>query len=173
MSNIPEKLVAFEAYLSGETLLGVVDAEITDITFLSEELRGAGIAGAIKSITLGHVEPMEAKIKFRVKTSQSYKLLAPAAHMLELRASKQSRTVGGALVTSPERVVLQGTPAGIPGGKYEAGKAMDNEFTFSVTYLKMVENGVDMLEIDQLGYKFVVDGVDYLAGVRADLGREG
>lgn len=172
--NIPEKLIAFQCYKDGTTLVGVVDVELSGGEFMSDELQGAGIAGSIESQTLGHTKPISAKIKFRSRTGQSSELMAPITHMLELRASKQSRTAGGDIVTTPERVVIQGTPkGGIPGGKYETGKAQDCDHEFSVNYLKIVENGVEVLEIDKLGFKYVVNGTDYLASVRSDLGLEG
>ncbi|WFS63458.1 phage major tail tube protein [Pseudodesulfovibrio thermohalotolerans] len=173
MSNIPEKLVAFQCYKDGKVLIGVVDVEFSGGENMSEELTGAGIAGAIESPTIGHVKPISAKIKFRTRTRQSVELMAPVAHVLELRASIQSRTVGGALATSPEKVVIQAIPKGGVGGKFETGKSQDNDRDFSVTYYKAVVNGQEVLEIDPINSKYVVDGVDYLAGVRSDIGMEG
>ena len=173
-NNIPEKLIAFNCYKDGTTLVGVVDVEFSGGQFESESLTGAGIAGTLDSPTLGHTQSITAKFKFRSRTRQSMALMAPKAHNLELRASKQFRQADGGIATEPERVVIQGIPkGGVPGGRYETGKAQDCDHEFEVSYLKVVVGGETVLEIDKLGFVYFVDGTDYLAGVRADLGMEG
>ncbi|XPV75521.1 MAG: phage major tail tube protein [Desulfovibrio sp.] len=173
MSNIPEKLIAFQCYKDGKVLVGIVDVDFSGGEFMSEELSGAGIAGAIESPTIGHTKPISAKFKFRTRTRQSVELMAPKAHMLELRASVQSRTVGGELASTPEKIVVQATPKGGIAGKFETGKPQDQERDFSVTYYKAVINGEEALEIDPINSKYVVNGTDYLASVRRDIGMEG
>lgn len=170
--NIPEKLIAFECYKDGTTLVGVVDVEFSGGQFESESMTGAGIAGTLDSPTLGHTQSITAKIKFRSRTRQSSGLMAPEAQNFELRASKQFREAGGGIATRPERVSFQGVPKGPSLGKYETGKAQDCDHEFEVNYLKIVENGETVLEIDKLGYIYSVNGTDYLASVRSDLGRE-
>ncbi|MGE4424782.1 MAG: phage major tail tube protein [Pseudodesulfovibrio sp.] len=168
----PEKLVAFRGYKDGTTLVGIVDMEFSGGEFESDEMSGAGISGTIESPTIGHVKPMTAKVKWRMRTSQSTELDAPTAHNLELRASQQVRDSAGALSTQPIRVVVQVVPKGGIGTKFEQGKPQDCDAEFAVHYYKEEINGVETKEIDPLNNKYVVNGTDYLAGVRSDIGME-
>ena len=47
---------------------------------------------------------------------------------------------------------------------------MDASNEFECTYLKITLDGKDMVEIDKLNYKCVIDGTDYLADIRTALG---
>ena len=53
--NIPEKLIAFQCYVDGKTLIGVVDVDLSGGEFDSSEISGAGIAGTIEKIGSAHV----------------------------------------------------------------------------------------------------------------------
>lgn len=170
-TNIPEKLIAFRAYKKGKQLLGVVDVEISGGESLSETLSGAGIAGEIESQTLGHTSPITAKLNFRQRTKQTVALAEPKSHLIELRASLQSRAAGGEYKTTPERIVLGGTPKSGPfKGKYETGKPLGQEIELAVDYIKIELGGHEVLEIDKLSFIYKVNGVDVLASVREDLG---
>ncbi|MGL1931754.1 MAG: phage major tail tube protein [Desulfotalea sp.] len=170
-SNIPEKLIAFKAYKDGTDLIGIVDVEITGGEPMSETLSGAGIAGEIESQSLGLTKPITVKLKFRQRTKQSVMLASPKSHMLELRASKQSRTVGGEYATSPERIVVQGTPKTSPfTGKFETGKTLDQDLELSVDYIKVELDGEVAVEIDKINFIYSIYGKDMLASVRDDLG---
>jgi Phage tail tube protein FII len=173
--SIPEKLIAFQVYNADGVIVGVADVELPGIEFLTETLSGAGIAGEIDSPVIGHTKSMSAKIKFRTKTRQAVALLAPKRHLLDLRASIQSRSVGdeGGLTNTPERVVLRGVSKKSALGKFETGKPQDADLEFEVDYLKVVLNGATVLEIDKESMVFAVDGTDYLQAVRSDLGMEG
>jgi len=174
MSRIHEKTIAFNVYLGGAELMGVADVELPSPEQIAETVSGAGIAGEYESPTLGHTKSMVAKFKFRSKTSGYFKLLAPQAHELDLRASVQVHdSATGKLGSEPERALIRGIPKKPGLGKWESGKAQDADVELEVLYLKLVQNGDEVLEVDKLNYIYRVNGTDYLATVRRDLGKEG
>lgn len=170
-----EKVISFNVYNESKLFLGLADVELPGIEFLSDTLSGAGIAGEIESPVLGLTKAMTVKLKFHTKTRQSLGLLAQKRHLLDLRASLQARAIakGGELTTAPEKIVIGGMVKKHSLGKLENAKAQDCEVELDVDYLKLTLDGETMLEVDKFNMVFKVDGVDYLAAVRADIGMEG
>ena len=175
MSNqIPEKLINVRVYKDGNVLLGVADVELPSIEFLTDTVSGAGIAGEVDSPVMGHTKSMSVKIKFRTVTANSILLHRPESHHLDIRGSLQFNDAGtGKLVTKAVKVVLKSIPKSGSLGKMEMGKPQDVEHELEVTYLKMDFDGVEALEVDKFNYIFRVQGEDFLAAVRKDLGMEG
>ncbi len=174
INKIPETTIAFNVYLSGTTLMGVATVELPQLQAMTETISGAGIAGEIDAPTMGQFQAMSAKLSFRTKTSNFIELLAPKSHHLDLRAAVQYDDAGaGALVAMPERIVLRGAPKTGNLGKLELAKPQDSELELEVTYLKIVQDGNEVLELDKLNFIFSVNGKDYLADVRSALGIEG
>lgn len=173
VNKIPEKTIAFNVYRDGAVLMGVATVELPQLSAMTETLTGAGIAGEIDSPTLGQFQAMTAKLAFRTKTANFVKLQAPESHHLDLRAAVQHHDGGtGKIEATPERIVLRGMTKSAAFGKFETGKPQDSEIELEITYLKLVQDGQDTLELDKLNYIFMVDGADYLADVRAALGKE-
>ncbi len=169
---IPEKLIAFRAYLDAVDLLGVADVDLPDIEFMTETVSGAGIAGELDTPVLAHTKAMTLGLKWRVLTENAASLTAPKGHHLDLRGSVQYHDAGdGSLQPKPVKLVVKGIPKKIDMGKLETGKQMETATEFEVYYLKLVVDGTEKIEIDKLNYIFVVDGVDYLKDVNSQLGR--
>lgn len=175
MSKQPEKIISFDVYSGSQLYMGVVDAELPNIEFMSETLSGAGIAGELDSPTIGHTSNMNVKLKFRTATKHALELGAPKRHELTLRASTQARAIanGAALTTFPQKIMIAGTPKSTGLGKFEPGKQQDVPIELSCDYLKSWIDNDPVVEIDKFNMIHKVNGVDYLQQVRADLGREG
>lgn len=172
-NEIPEKLIGFAVYNDSNELVGVADVTLPSLEFMSDTVSGAGIAGELDSPVLGHLKAMELALKFRTITDNVISLAAPKAHALDLRGSIQVYDSGDAVyLTKALKVVVKAVPKKTDLGKLETGKAQDAGSTFSVNYLKVSLAGEEKIEVDILNYKCVIDNVDYLATVRADLGKE-
>ncbi len=90
MSNlIPEKSINFAVYLEGRDLLGVAEGTIPALEALTSEVKGAGIAGTVESIVLGHFASTTLSLTWRTVTDDFMKLYAHRTFNLELRASLQ------------------------------------------------------------------------------------
>lgn len=172
MSNpVPERLINYRVYLSGNAMAGVATADLPDIEAMTDTVSGAGIAGEIDSPILGHFGSMTLTLNWRTITADGIKLAAQKSHEIELRGSQQVYDAGnGTYNTVPVRVALRAIPKRLGLGSLEVGSTTDTETEFEVTYMKVIVDNVERIEIDKYNFKYVVDGVDYLASVRDDLG---
>lgn len=172
MANvISEKLINFRVYAANQELLGLADVELPTLEAQSETISGAGIAGEVDSPTLGHFGAMSMTLKWRVTEAGALKLLAPKAHALELRGSIQRWNAAlGEYETLALKVVTRAVPKSSPLGTLAPAAAQEPSAEFSVRYLKVFLGGRAYAEIDPLNYICLIDGVDYLASVRSDLG---
>jgi P2 family phage contractile tail tube protein len=173
-NDIPEKLINFAVYDDGTDMVGAADVTLPSLEFMTDTVSGAGVAGEFDSPVIGHLKAMELELKWRTVTQNVLKLAAPKSHQLDLRGSIQVFDAGNATYkTVPLKVVVKAIPKKTDLGKLEVGKPQDSGSTFSLTYLKITLAGEEKVEIDIFNYKCVIDGEDYLASVRADLGKEG
>ena len=171
INPVPERLINYRAYLSGNNLAGVATVDLPDIEAMTDTVSGAGIAGEIDSPILGHFGSMATTITFRTITEDGVALNAQKSHEIEFRGSMQVYDAGdGQYQTVPVRVVMRGVPKRSGLGSLEVGSTTDTEVELELTYLKIVISDVEKLEIDKYNFKFVVDGTDHLASVRSDLG---
>lgn len=173
MALIPEKVINFRVYggVAINEQLGLVDVELPKIEFMTETISGPGISGEIESTVLGHTKSLTVKLKWRVATRDGITLSAQLQHALQLRASIQDQdTASGVLATHSIVIDVRGKAKSNGLGKFEVGKAMDAETEIEAEYLKITLAGEKLVEIDKMNFKHEVDGFDYLATVRADLG---
>ena len=171
-NELPEILQNFRVYESGgNDLKGVVDVTLPSLESLTESVKGAGIAGEYETPVVGHYKSMTVSLKYRTATAGLLALSAPKIHALDLRGAIQSRDdASGTLRTVPMRVAVRCSPKKTEPGKFEVGAGMDASNEFECTYLKITLDGKDMVEIDKLNYKCVIDGTDYLSEIRSALG---
>lgn len=169
--KVPDRLINFNAYADGNTLLGVVDVELPSITPMTETLSGAGIMGEIETPLLGMIESMETSINWRTITRQAILLAAPGSHAVEFRGSMQILDgATGACTTEAVRVsmTLMNKEYGL--GSFEPNATTDSAHTFSVTRLSVWLGGKNVILIDQLRSIFYIDGKDHLKSYRKDIG---
>ena len=173
MSNqVPERLINFNVYNNADRLLGVATVEMPDIEYMTETVSGAGIAGELESSTLGHFAAMSTTVTFRTVTADALALAAPDAHLLTFRGSQQIYDAGAGTYSSQAlRVTMKCTPKRVGLGSLEVGSTTDTEVEFSVSYIKVLLGGAELIEIDVLNNKFVINGVDRNASIRSDLGQ--
>ena len=57
--NVPEKLINFRVYENGNDLIGIADVTLPKVDYMTETVKGAGIAGEIDSPVKGHYSSME------------------------------------------------------------------------------------------------------------------
>ena len=169
---IPTLLTDAAIYKDGIGQLGVGSIEMPDFEFITESITGLGIAGEVNAPVIGHMKSMTIKIKWNTCNMTATSLLAPEAHQLEIYASVQAYDAGsGTYVHQPVKAVIKAPPKKVGIGKMEAGKKMEPETELEVYYLKLWQNGFEMAEVDKFNYIFSVFGKDYLANVRANLGK--
>lgn len=170
-NQMPERVINYRAYGDGGKLVGTVDVTMPEITFKTDTVEGAGIAGSFSSPVPGMLEDMTCSINWRTVEKSAIELLTPNLHTLELRASQQSTEVSsGTISTVPVKISMKVVPTGFSTGTLAMGATTGSSSNFSVYQIKMWRNGEELLEIDKPNFICRINGVDYLANVREDLG---
>lgn len=169
---IPERTINYRVYDSAsKAMLGVATIELPEIAALTDTVSGAGIAGEVDSPTIGHTGSLETTIAFRTIEKAATSLAAQKSHAIDCRSSQQVYdSAAGTYKTVPVRVSMRGLPKSVSLGSLEVNAATDSEVALEVVYLKIWIDGKETIEIDKYNYKYVVDGVDYLASTRKDMG---
>lgn len=171
MKTIPEKLINYSVYLNGTQYLGAADVTLPTIESLTETFSGAGIAGEVDSPTLGHYASMTVSMTWRTLTKESMLLLAPESHLIDFRMSQQLyNTATSSLGSSGARVTIKGMPKSGELGTLNVGQTTGTTNEIEVTYIKVVSESLTILEIDKFAFKAIINGKDYLADVRKQLG---
>ncbi|MBQ4358968.1 MAG: phage major tail tube protein [Proteobacteria bacterium] len=166
-----DKLINYTVFVEGNRKLGTADITLPTISYNTDTLSGAGIAGEVDMPTLGHTDSMEVEINWRIVTGDLAVLIEPRGHNLEFRGSNQIYDEGNnEFKTSPVVVSVRALPKEGSLGKLEAMSTADASNTLEVTYLKVEIAGETKIEIDKLNFIHMINGTDYLASVRSDLG---
>jgi len=168
---IPDKLTNFIGYDDSDIMIGTVDVALPNLAFITEALSGAGIAGEIDMPTIGHLQSLVLGINWRSLVEDNIKLLAPITKQLTLKGSLQLYDkVAGELVEQALRIVTKAMPKGVNLGNLNPATGMGTSGEFELSYIKIAINGRDMVEVDKLNFKYIVDGVDYLEETRRNMG---
>ncbi|WP_297429314.1 phage major tail tube protein [Clostridium sp.] len=168
VNAIPEKLVNYNVYYGNDKLIGLNgDVTLPKLEPMTTTIGGAGIAGEYESPTPGHFGKLETDIAFNVIGEQSTELLIPGTKSLVFRASQQSYDVaGGSISYRALKITLKVLSKGIDLGKMAVAKQTGTKNTFETIYIKVEENGKELLEVDKLNFIYKVNGVDVLAAIR-------
>lgn len=170
-NRVPATLIDYAVYRGNSRLIGTGDITLPSIKSQTSEISGAGIGGAVELPVLGHFDSMTVQITFRTMETSAAELMVPAAQDLVFRASQQIYDgAGGQLNTEGIVVYCRAIAKGNELGSLKPGEAMDGNVELEVLRLRVVKGGVEQYEIDKLNGIYRVLGVDYSAGVRADLG---
>ncbi|WP_196601748.1 phage major tail tube protein [Pectinatus frisingensis] len=165
-----DKLAAYAVVNGGLQESGIADVELPDIDYMAEKISGAGIAGELETLTLGHTQSMVTKIKWRTVTKDSINLYAPAAHNLVFLGAQQIIDAGtGDIDIQQVRISVRVMPKKLSLGKMDVNTKTDTANDFETLYLKVEIDGTKMIEIDKLNYIFYVNGTDYMSGIKTAL----
>lgn len=167
----PTKIYGFNVYNEGKKLIGVQgDVELPNLTPITNEVSGAGIAGVIDDPNPGLFESMEFGLNFRGVNDDISDLCIPKAHMLSLYADQRgTRTSSGEYDDKQIRITIRGYVKGFETGKIKPGEGTDTSVKFELDYFKLEVDGVTKFEVDKFNYIYVVNGVDYLEQVRRNI----
>ncbi len=171
VNMVRDKLINFEVFVAGGRKLGMADITLPSIEYKTATLSGAGIGGEIEMPTPGQTGSMELEINWRTLNEDATKLLAMKAHDLELRGSSEQYDAGtGEISSEPVKINVRTLPKKGDMGSFKPADHTDTKNTLELVYIKITIANKKVLEIDKLNYIHFVDGVDFLASVRSDLG---
>lgn len=173
MANIiPEKGINFDVYINGSLDSGLAEGNFPSLEAMTSEVKGAGIAGTVDSIVLGHFQSTTITLKWRTPPRNFWVLAQHMTHTLDMYAAIQHFEGSSGLITAvPLHVYARAVTKKNTIGDFVVGDGMNSETEHEVYYLKAELDHNVMLELDKVNYIYKVNGVDYLAGVRRALGR--
>ena len=163
MSNVDELVINYAIYEDAVEYLGTTEVTLPDLEYMTEELSGAGIAGNIEEIIIGHLNAMSTTFNFRTVTAAAVKLMEPRVHRMNLRTSANEVSgVKHIMKVKPKKTAL---------GKVAAASTADVSGEYAVSYYAMYLDGSKVTEIDPLNFVCIINGKDYLKDVRKALGK--
>lgn len=172
MPKFDESVINFAVYEDGVEYAGMAKASLPDLTALTQSISGAGIAGNVEAVMLGHFEAMTLGLNFRTTTEQAIRLSEPRRHTIDLRVAQQvENTVAGAVAVQSVKHLFVVVPKKDAGGSIAPASPTDGSGEYAVRYWATYIDGVKRREIDPFNFICFVDGVDYLADVKKVLGK--
>lgn len=167
-----QSVINFAVYEDSVEYLGMAQVTLPDITMLSESISGAGIAGNIESIILGHIDAMTLGMNFRTVSPQSIKLSQPRRHIIDLRVAQQEEDpVNGTINVVKVKHVFVVIPKSDKGGTVAPATPTNGSGEYAVRYWATYIDGKKVREIDPLNFIFYINGTDYLSSVKKALGK--
>ena len=171
MSKLDEVVVSYRVFEDSTEYLGIANVTLPDIEFLTTTISGAGIAGEVEEVVKGHLRAMKTTLNFNTFGENALKLTTPVDHKIDLRAVQQDRNMtAGKVEMRNVKHVMVIKPIKVSIGKLETANTADASGEYAVSYYAQYVRGKKVIEIDQLNYKCVINGVDYLADVRIAMG---
>lgn len=167
---LPDKLNNFNVYQGSSKLIGI-SGEVTMPKFesLTDTINGAGIAGEIESPVEGSFGSQEIEIPFS-NLSEDFFAYAASDDATTLRGSMEVLDTGAQLKSNvPVVVTVKGPVKGIDPGVLKKGGKGEPKVTREITYIKILINGTNCLELDKLNMIYKIYGVDKLAAVRSQI----
>ena len=159
---IDQSVINFAVYEDSVEYLGMSKATLPDVTFLTQSISGAGVGGNVEAVILGHLEAMTLGLEFRTTTPQSVRLSELRRHSIDLRVAEARK----------EKHIFVVVPKSTKGGTIAPATPTSGSGEYAVRYWATYINGKKVRELDPLNFICYINGVDYLAGVRAALGKK-
>ncbi|MFF7861458.1 phage major tail tube protein [Pseudomonas monteilii] len=168
MAMIPEMLANMNLFIDGVSFQGEIPSlTLPKLTLKTEEHRAGGMDMPIE-MDMG-MEKMEASYTSTGVRKESLKFFGLAdgnAFNGTFRGTYKIQRGE----TKPVIVTLRGTQKEIDFGDWKPGDKAELKHGVAVTYYKLEVGGETIYEIDPVGMKRVINGVDQLASQRRDLG---
>lgn len=169
--QIPQRLTDFAAWRKGTQFLGTLDVTLPNLTALSDTISGAGILGEIDSPSIGQYGSLVVGMNWRTLEAAAFDLITPEVQSIDFRGNIQTlNRLSGTQDQIGIRVSIRGVPKGLDLGKLAQNSAMDSVNEIEAHYIKVMIAGKTVLEHDKLNNIHIINGKDYRAAVRANLG---
>lgn len=171
--TLPEVINNFNVYDdSAKRLIGISgEVELPNFEAMTETLSGSGILGEYDDPVTGHFSSMTLKIPFSNLWINLYDLMnTTRPPQLTLRGSMQVTDTDTNITDyQPVKIVLRGKCKTTESGKVDAGKKMESSVEMEIAYIRIQVAGVDLVELDKLNFKFLLNGVDMMAKIRSQI----
>lgn len=166
---ISGSVIAQKLFADGVEIDDNVSVELPSIEFGTTEVKGAGILGTVDMPSPAQINAMALVISSRSINKKNSELAKPGKQNLELRFVRDVTQADGTVIPAGTKIFITGVAKKYGPGKVEQGSTMDGSQEFEVLRYRQVIDGEETLLIDKFNYQYVVNGVDYMAKIRAAL----
>ena len=156
---IPESLNDCMIYENGSMHFATGDVTLPSVEFITQTLKGGGIAGEIESPTTGHVKSLQLTVNYRIPTHDYVKRQANGVQKLEIRGANQYLNPESGLHEHKEfKIVARGRTTKADYGKMSPHTTYDSSITYELHYFKILVDGEELIEVDKFNYIYKVGG---------------
>lgn len=171
MPMVPNQVNNYSVWFQGNRFIGMADCTLPNLANMTDELKGAGLGGAINFPVAAHYNDWALTMNFHTVTREGIELMRQDGLKIECRAGMQYLDTGPhKLYIGAWRFVMAILPRGFDLGKLEVGTKETNAIEVGVTYIKALLDGREMFEKDKINLIDRVLGVDYAAAIRSAIG---
>lgn len=167
---LPEVLNHFNIYNRGTKLIGVSgEVELPDFEAITDTIEGSGVLGELEDPVTGQFSSMQITIPFAVLYDSMFSITNTTnPPELTLRGSMQCMDpTTGITDYYPVKVVVRGKAKTTKLGKVVKGKKMEAEVELEIHYISVSINNKNVVTLDKLNFKYIVNGVDLMAKIRS------
>lgn len=167
--QLPASLKNFNVFIDGDSYAGTAKTiQLPEIIKKTEDYRAAGMIGDI-ALDMGF-EKLEMGITFTGVDSRHFVQLSKCGvNDLPIRfigAYERQDTCEHVV----REVYMRGMMTEMPLGEMELGSINEQEIKYNVSYLKVIDDGYVLLEIDVVNGVYIAAGVDKTSQVNNLLG---
>ena len=170
---MPELINNYQIFNDVNRLLGISgEIELPSLEAITETLDVAGSLGELEVPATGQYKSIKLKIPFAILYGDIFDITnTTEAVKFTLRASEQFSDPQTYSTDYYEvKIVVRGKPTKLTLGKLAKGKKGEPAVELEIYYIKIVIDGVTQLELDKMGFKYVLHGVDMLKKIRKQVG---
>lgn len=167
--QLPITLKNFNVFVDGDSYAGTAKTiELPTITKKIEDIRTAGMIGDV-GLDMGF-EKMEMTVTYIGVDSRHFGQLSKCGvNNLPIRyVGAYERQDTCSYVT--REVYMRGGLTELALGEMELGSINEQELVYNVSYIRIVDDGVELLELDLVNGIYKVGGVDKTSRINAMLG---
>ena len=161
-TNVPAAINAAKVYVDGSNeVTGIAEVTLPELKFMVAEIEGFDIAGQIEEPIIGSTDVMDLVMKFSAINGDISNINDQQAHTFHLRAAQQHiDSATGNAVLKGLKVDIKGKVKEFKGGTVKAGEKTETEIVISCLAYKVTLDGKEIINIDKLGFKSSINGVD-------------
>ena len=164
-----QSIINFKVYEDSVEYVGMAQATLPDLTALTQSISGAGIAGNVESVILGHFDAMTLGLNFRTVTDQSVKLSEPRRHTIDLRVAQQDEdVVAGKVVVRAVKHILVVIPKSDKGGSVAPAAPSNGSGEYAVRYACVVR--IEKDSSWKMGWQYTTPSGDIISPKRGSKG---
>lgn len=166
MATYPLIVKNIDGFIDGKSYAGLIEEmKVPDVGFETEDLLAGGMGGT-KEISMGAVEKMDAEFTINGVSTDMMRQLGRQDGQLTARGAVSDGTR-----TVPAIYQMRGLFKKIEQGDLKRKDKGSTKLMANLDYLRVVIDGSEVVEVDIMGNRFVVNGFDHFAADRAALGQ--